>query len=304
MAASPDFRLLIAAWVLSAALTGPLDAALNANLALHRGIRLMGWLHASWALGAAFGPAIVGAALLAFGSWRPAFGAIALTWALLGLATARWRPYQKVGAADAPSPAPSTRGGRRELATHLPRPVVIAALLFFFNFGFEISGGQWPFTQLTAGRGLAPLIAGWGAALYWLALTAGRVLLGLAGHRFESSTLLNASSLLAIAGFLAFWLLPAPAAAIVALPALGLGSSVVVPVVYKLLPQRIPSKTATRATGYVAAVGLIGGALIPPAIGLAFQLSGPWVLGPALLSLAVAFGLLQRALAGLRQPGD
>src|SRR2546421_454222 len=94
-----------------------------------------------------------------------------------------------------------------------------------------------PFPGLPTGRGLAPRVAGWGAALYWLALTGGRVGLGVVGHRFASSALLGASALLGVLGSLAFWLFPAPLAAVLALPALGLSSSVVVPVTYKLLPQ-------------------------------------------------------------------
>ena len=317
LAAAPAWWLAVLAWVLWAALTGPLDAGINANLALHRGIRLMGWLHASWAMGAALGPVLIGAALLLSGSWRPAYAATAVAWAVLGMATLRGRPYRSeetFETGNTPTPTLPHRGGGRfpgstiaptlphrgrgELRQHLPQPVLIAAGVFFVNFGIEISGGQWPFTQLTTGRGLDPLLAGWGAALYWLALTGGRAGLGVVGHRFASSALLGASALLAVLGSLAFWLLPAPLAAVLALPALGLSSSVVVPVTYKLLPQRVPPQTATRATGYVAAAGLVGGAVIPPAIGLGFQLRGPWVLGPALVVLALLFSILQRALTG------
>ena len=297
LAAAPAWWLAVLAWVLWAALTGPLDAGINANLALHRSIRLMGWLHASWAMGAALGPVLIGAAVLVTGSWRPAYAATAVAWAVVGMATLRRRPYRSDETFETHStPTPTLPHRERELRQHLPRPVLIAAGVFFVNFGIEISGGQWPFTQLTTSRGLDPLLAGWGAALYWLALTGGRAGLGVVGHRFASSALLGGSALLAVLGSLAFWLLPAPLAAVLALPALGLSSSVVVPVTYKLLPQTVPPQTATRATGYVAAAGLVGGAIIPLAIGLGFQLGGPWVLGPALVLLTLLFSILQRAL--------
>jgi len=297
LAAAPAWWLAVLAWVLWAALTGPLDAGINANLALHRGIRLMGWLHASWAMGAALGPVLIGAAVLVTGSWRPAYAATAVAWAVVGMATLRRRPYRSDETLETRStPTPTLPHRERELRQHLPQPVLIAAGVFFVNFGIEISGGQWPFTQLTSGRGLDPLLAGWGAALYWLALTGGRAGLGVVGHRFASSALLGGSALLAVLGSLAFWLLPAPLAAVLALPALGLSSSVVVPVTYKLLPQTVPPQTATRATGYVAAAGLVGGAIIPLAIGLGFQLGGPWVLGPALVLLTLLFSILQRVL--------
>src|ERR1700694_1645939 len=39
--------------------SGLVDAAVNAQVSLNRDVRYMGWLHASWALGAALGPPLV-----------------------------------------------------------------------------------------------------------------------------------------------------------------------------------------------------------------------------------------------------
>jgi MFS family permease len=287
---APTWWFALATWVALGLLTGPMDVGINATIARHRGIRMMGWLHASWALGAAAGPPVIGAAVALFASWRPAYFAMGMSFIAIASVTLRWHPYagtDRDHASVTPAPPPA----------RLPRVVVLGAALLFINFGFETSGGQWPFTQLTTGRGLSPLIAGWGATLYWLALTGGRVGLGVAGHRFAASTLLAGSAVLGVAGSLAFWLLPAPLAAIVALPAMGLSTSVVVPVVFKVLPDRLPARIATRATGYVGAAGFVGGASIPAAIGLAFQWRGPWVLGPALLILTLAYSVLQRPFA-------
>lgn len=47
---------------------GLIDAAVNAHVSLNRGVRYMGWLHASWAVGAALGPQVVVVSLALTGS--------------------------------------------------------------------------------------------------------------------------------------------------------------------------------------------------------------------------------------------
>jgi len=65
--------IIAAAAILGAGL-GLLDAAVNMEAALKRGVRFMGALHASWALGATLGPVLIGAVLVATGSRRPGGG--------------------------------------------------------------------------------------------------------------------------------------------------------------------------------------------------------------------------------------
>jgi MFS family permease len=71
--------------------SGLIDAAVNAHVSLNRGVRYMGWLHASWAVGAALGPQAIVVSLAATGSWRAAFAAMAVTFLSIGLAAATGR---------------------------------------------------------------------------------------------------------------------------------------------------------------------------------------------------------------------
>src|SRR3989454_3440825 len=50
--------------------SGLIDAAANAHTSLNRGVRFMGWLHPSWAMGAALGPLLVVTSIGVTGSWR------------------------------------------------------------------------------------------------------------------------------------------------------------------------------------------------------------------------------------------
>src|SRR2546430_15836356 len=84
--ASGWWATILASAVLGSGL-GLLDAAANTEGALRGDIRFMGALHGAWAIGASLGPPLVGAALVASDSWRPAYVFAAVLFALLGLAT-------------------------------------------------------------------------------------------------------------------------------------------------------------------------------------------------------------------------
>src|SRR5688572_6807107 len=78
--------IILAAAVLGAGL-GLLDAAVNTEAALRRGIRFMAALHASWAVGATLGPALIGLVLALAGSWRLGYAVAALAFVAFAIAT-------------------------------------------------------------------------------------------------------------------------------------------------------------------------------------------------------------------------
>ena len=276
--------MLVIAALLVGAGAGPIDGSVNAHVALTRGVRSMGLLHASWALGAALGPGLVGLALALTTSWRPAYVFMALLY--VGLAAAVWRG--RVGWAVAAAGAAVRPASRMPLALAL---VLIALVLYG---GLEVSAGQWSYSALVAG-GLAPLSAGWSVSLYWAALAGGRVALGLAGSRISPARLLDLSVGGGIIGTVAFAALPVPAAGLVALPFIGLALSVFFPVLIFLTPGRVGAAAATRAIGYQAAAGTVGGAFLPGLVGVAISVSGFAVLGPALAAMAVGLGAFHLA---------
>ena len=101
--------------------SGLIDAAANAHTSLNRGVRYMGWLHASWAVGAALGPALVVASLGATGSWRGSFLAMAAAFIAVGLLVGNRRE-------DWIRP-PTPRGGRGRAGRRLSgRPGRLAIL--------------------------------------------------------------------------------------------------------------------------------------------------------------------------------
>jgi fucose permease len=173
--------------------------------------------------------------------------------------------------------------------------VIVGCALMFVYVGIEVGAGQWTYTRFTADASLTEVVAGLAVFLYWSALAAGRLALAVVGDRVGPARLLDLSVFGALAGTLAYWVLPAPLAALIALPFLGVALSVFVPVLLYLTPRRIGSAAAPRAIGYQVAATMIGGATLPAAVGLLMQSVGVAALGPCLVAMAVVLAGLHVA---------
>jgi fucose permease len=277
--------LIVAAAVLGAGL-GLLDAAVNTEAALRRGIRFMGALHASWAVGATLGPPLIGLVLVMAGSWRLGYAVAALAFVAFAIAT--YLARSDLAATPESEDAPVATSGAR-------RASVMGAALMFVYVGIELGAGQWSFTRLTTDGALTDGLAGVAVFLYWSALAAGRIALALFGARASAARLVDLSVAGAIVSAVAFWILPPPIAALVALPSIGLSLSVFVPLLLYLIPRRVGRAAAPHVIGYLVAAGMIGGAVLPAGIGLILQSTGVSSLGICLSALAATFGGLHVA---------
>jgi fucose permease len=280
--------IVFAAAVLGAGL-GLLDAAFNTEAALRSGIRFMGALHASWAVGATLGPPLIGLVLVIAGSWRLGYAVAAL--AFLAFALATYLARGDLAATPESEDAPIAASGAR-------RASVMGGALMFVYVGIELGAGQWSFTRLTVDGALTDGLAGLAVFLYWSGLAAGRIALALFGERVQAAQLIDLSVAGALASAFAFWTLPPPIAALIALPSIGLSLSVFVPLLLYLIPRRVGRAAAPHVIGYLVAAGMIGGAVLPAGIGLVLQTTGVSSLGICLTTLAATFGGLHLAARG------
>ena len=274
--------------LLSGGGSGLIDAATNAHTSLNRGVRFMGWLHASWALGAALGPPIVVISLGATGSWRASYAAMAVVFLAIGLIVASRRHdwVNKSAAVDARLPA------TRSVPAEYRRALALLIGLLFVGAGLEATAGDWSYTQLTAGRSLSGGPASLGASLFWAGLAGGRVALGLLGNRAAPVRLLDTSVGVATVAALAFWLAPPVVSALIALPILGAAVSVIFPLLLSITPARVGTAMTPHAVGYELAAGVLGGGGLPALTGLVLQSGGLLSLGPILFAMAVGLALL------------
>src|SRR5438874_10292303 len=297
LALAPQWWLVPLVSFLAGAGSGLIDASVNAHISLNRGVRYMGWLHASWAVGAALGPPIVVLSLAGTSSWRAAFAAMGVAFLAVGLLiTVRRRDW--VGAVVVPTgPALAEAPG----PTSYGRAMLLLAGLFLVAAGLEATAGDWSYTQLTVGRAVSIGIASWGATLFWAGLAAGRVALGVLGNRVAHNRLLAAGIGVSVLATLMFWLAPPLVSALIALPLLGAAVSVIFPLLLSLTPSRVGTRMTAHAVGYGLAAGTIGGGGVPAGIGVVLQSVGLFTLGPLLIVLAMVLALLHAISRGSRR---
>ena len=268
--------------------SGFIDAAVNAHASLNRGVRYMGWLHASWALGATLGPQAIVVSLIATGSWRAAFVVMAVAFLGIGLVVAS-RREDWAGPVGQETPQPQVG---QSAGAGYRRALLLLAGLFFLGAGLEGTAGDWSYTQLTIGRSLATGLASTSASLFWAGLAGGRVGLGLFGNRVTPNRLLDVGFVAAVLAALGFWLAPPLVAAFIALPILGIAVSLIFPLLLSLTPERVGAVMTTHTVGYGLAAGNIGAGAIPAVTGLVLQSAGVLALGPLLVVMSAALLLL------------
>jgi fucose permease len=263
---------------------GAIDAALNAFAAARFPAGVTSWLHASYGVGATLGPILASATLAAGGSWRLAYGAIALVLLALGLVFGRTAGQWAIGGA-APGPA----APRWPVPAALARLAVWRNLALFFGYaGLEVGAGQWAYTWLVDGRDLAPAVAGAWMAAFWGSLTAGRVAAGGLARRVRPAVLLRAALAATPAAVAVLWSGVAPHSGAAGLVLLGLALAPVYPLLIAETPGRVGPALAPHAIGLEVAAFYVGAAVLPGAAGLLAARLGLDALGPFLLGTALA----------------
>jgi fucose permease len=284
--------LLAAALVLGVS-RGATDAGLNAYVALHGGVRRLGVLHGAYGVGTSLGPLVVLASLAA-GTWRPAWIAIAVLDAVVGVLTWRWRRAWPADVVVAPRGAADGDSVRQ---AGWPA-VAVTMLCFAALVGAEFSTGTWSYTLLTDGRGMSDTPAALWVASYWAGLTIARFALGAVGDRFDRVTLLHASCALALAGVGLLWWDPG-GAGVLGLPVAGAGFASVFPTLVALMPDRLGVHRSSAVIGWSVAAASLGGTAVAALAGALADQSGPAILAPTLFVVTAALAALHLLLVRL-----
>ena len=269
---------------------GALDAAVNAGSA-HQ-IKRLGWLHAGWSVGGATGPLLV-AALAGVASWRLPVAIVAVAAVVVttgAIAANRFPSYDE-------APAPLTSG-----SAPLPwRQTAVLLGAFAAYTAAEIGPCAWGYVYLSEDRHVSTLVAATMVALFWVALTAGRIALGLRGESVASATVLNVSCGLLVIALAVLWVAPT-AVAWLSLPLAGLSSAPVFPVLVNVTPAVVGRDGAHRAIGLAIAAAAIGGPAAVFAEGLIVNAASVGSLAPTMLALAamllIPVAALQRVSVG------
>jgi fucose permease len=287
---------------------GALDAALNAYAAHHFGARQINWMHASYGLGAAIGPALATTMLSNTLSWRWVYGSMGMAQVILAvlftMTASVWVAFPPaLAAASTPHPVKRAPQPSRHAERRRPPSMVVMGSLAFtaVEAGIESGAGIWGYVFLTEGRGFSHTAAGGIVSAYWAMMFVGRVVLGGVAERLGAPRVLGAA-VVGVGAGTALMAVPSPGlVAAVGMIIVGLAAAPVFPLFTLTTAQRLGTSDAsgtTRTVSLQVAASAIGSAALPAGIGVAIGYFTATALAPPLLLLSLTMCALYGLLSG------
>lgn len=297
-ALAPGWAALIVIVALSGTGKGIFGASMNLYFANHFNARLMNWLHACFALGAALGPFAVQLTSSAGYDWRSTWFVLALVQVIVSAAfyVTRGGWHTSAGAGASAEPDLPT------MLETLRNPTVLLAMLLLFIFtGIESSAGNWSYTLFSEYRAIERGTAATWLGLYWASFALGRVLYGFVANRLQAESSVRVLFLLVLLGGLMFTARDSTIVSVAGLMLVGLAQAPVTPLFYSMTPGRLGAKHATNAIGFQMSATGLGFSVLPALLGAVADLSSYEILGPFLaLSALLSLLLFQRITRGDR----
>lgn len=289
----------LAAYVALGAGAGLLDGGLNAYGAAHFRPRDLNWMHAFYGVGATIGPSMMTPIVASNLSWRVGYGIVTVTGVIMVLLffvvrnrfirndTDDSSNAESAGTNSAPddnAPYETSFSRRRG------RWIIVGSLaLFFFYTGMEVVTGQWAYSLLTIGRGIAPEVAGPWVAGFYGALTIGRMLFGWIAERAPTRLLLKLTSAGAALGVALVWIGSPDVLAAVGLFLLGFSLAPMFPLLVGETPKRVGSARSDHMVGAQVGAANIGAVVLVGATGLGVELANLEFVGVMLALCTVCF---------------
>lgn len=296
-ALSPTWWVMVASGLLIGLGGGTIDAGGNTYVATNHGAGLLNWLHASWGLGATFGPLIMIAVLNMGQSWRWGYvivGALQGLFAVcFGLTLDRWRSAEPKSIEANPGlPADKVSSGDT-----LRLPVIwLSIALFFVYTGLEGAAGQWPYSLFTEARSVASSTAGLWISIFWGSFTVGRLIAGVVVDRIGLFPLLRISMLGVICGAAFIWWNVTDTLGFLGLALMGFSLGPIFPLLIANTPRQFGVEHAANAIGFQIGAASLGIAVLPGLAGVLAERLGLEIIGPFLLAASIVVFFLNAAI--------
>jgi MFS family permease len=282
---APDLLALAAAMLLYGALLGTTDNAMNAQAVeaeLRIGRSIMSGLHGLWSLGVLAGALIGSLSAHAHVSPRVQFTAVGALAAVGGIIASRWLAGEAPAGAAAEVKVPRFAWPRG--------PLLLIGLVGFAAVFVEYAANDWSAVFMHWDLRSSQAVAAIATGVFAASMAAGRFSGDVLVRRLGAGVSVRACGVLGTAGCLLVAVSPDAAAALAGFVLIGLGVSVVVPLVFAAAGRSGPSPAigvagvATVSYGAgMAAPSVMGGVADISSLRIAFAVAG-------LLSVAVAAG--------------
>ncbi|MEY8353202.1 MFS transporter [Lachnospiraceae bacterium 54-53] len=270
---SPSFSMLLACAVPLGLGAGAVDSGLNEFVAEHYEARHMNWLHCFWGVGAMLGPVLMSALVGRGNTWRSGYLSIsAIQFSLVVLllfSLPLWKKYESPSAGH----GEEDQDSREAYGLFSPLRVKGAPytmLSFFLYISVEATVILWGASYLVNRKGFLPeRAAGW-ISLFFLGITAGRMISGFISMKVNNEALIRIGILLVIGGLVLMLLPLPPVFTIIALMVVGLGLAPVYPSMLHQTPVYFGKENAQATMGFQMAFAYTGTILMPPLFGQLF----------------------------------
>jgi fucose permease len=251
---------------------GAVDAALNSYVSLHFSSRVMNWLHCFWGFGTASSPLIYAYILNFNGNWEEGYLAVAAIQIIIASALIFAMPlWDKV-------PITADSGELEEILEKQGdssryrdiiklRGMRSVGFALHFYCGYEAVVGLWAATYIYKIRGTGLEAAAQFSSLYYIGITAGRLISGFLARRIPPRFLGAAGSALSIIGAVLLFLPLADIWGAAALFLIGFGSGPFYPGIMFRIPRISGAKNAASATGLALVFAYSGFTVFPAAAG-------------------------------------
>lgn len=245
---------------------GSVDAALNNYIALHYKSRHMSWLHCFWGLGAMLGPYIVGAYLTNNLRWNNGYLTVGLIQLALVVGIALSRSLWKTNRMEKTEDAQPQKGLtlRQTVMLRGAKPIFIA---FFCYCALETTTGLWASSYLVLSRGISVETAASWASLFYIGITAGRLIGGFISDRLGDRKMVLIGQGIIVLGVVLLALPLHEYAALCALICIGVGCAPIYPSLLHETPVRFGADNSQAVIGMQMASAYIGSTCMPSVFG-------------------------------------
>jgi fucose permease len=274
---------------------GAIDTALNNYLALHYKASHMNWLHCFWGVGAMAGPLVMSVFMKRDSGWRYGYftiGAIQMAIVLILLLSAPvWKVQEDKNTEEEPVVM-------KFLDLLNVKGVKLAMLTFLCYCATEYTVVCWGSTYLVKVRGVSSAVAAAWISMYYLGITAGRMLCGFIALKVSNRKLIGIGLSVVLVGTVILMLPLPPFGALIGLALVGLGCSPVFPGMISETPKHFGKNLSQAVIGVEMASANAGVLLLPVLFGfLATYISMsliPFFLAFLVIVMLIATALLNK----------
>ncbi|KAH7383936.1 major facilitator superfamily domain-containing protein [Pyrenochaeta sp. MPI-SDFR-AT-0127] len=265
--------------------------------------RLLGFIHAMYALGTLVSPFVATAIASSTGTRWPLFYVYLVGIGLINAIAvgAMFRDTLQIHPRsttieDTQVPSPGTasrskRANRDIIATLKSPPVYLLSLFYFFMLGTGITASGWVVEFLIQARGGQLPEVGYVPAALAGGIFLGRVLLAEPTHRFGERRMTMLYCILMLALQLIFWLVPNLISSAVSLCLLGFFFGPMFATGMSIGSKLFAKDIQPTALGFVFVLAQAGGSFFPSITGIIASRAGVKVMQPILVGLIVAMGI-------------